>query len=129
MGGAGCGQAVTLESALMQRLRQAGLTVLSSLMLAGALPNDLWPDGSLWLGLVALAPYFLAVYRSRTHREAMWLGALFGALSTVAGTYWLLFFQEFAIWTLGGTALGYMLFHGALAPILRGRSKNREKSL
>ena len=46
-------------------------------------------------------------------------GALFGAVSSVASNFWLLFFQSFSVWTLGGVTLAYVAYLSVLAPLLR----------
>ena len=95
------------------------LAVCSALLLALALPNDLFPLGSPLFGVVCLAPLLVALYHSRSYGHAAWLGALFGACSSVLSNFWLLFFQSFSVWTLGGVTLAYLGYHALLAPILR----------
>ncbi|POR03300.1 hypothetical protein AU468_05440 [Alkalispirochaeta sphaeroplastigenens] len=88
-----------------------GVNVLLILFSAGlltlALPNELFVWGSPLLGLLALIPLFLALHRSRSRTRAALLGALFGAVSTAGANYWLAFFGEFSVWTLGGAMTGY----------------------
>ena len=95
------------------------LAVCSALLLALALPNDLFPLGSPLFGVACLAPLLVALYGSRSYGHAAWLGALFGACSSVLSNFWLLFFQSFSVWTLGGVTLAYLGYHALLAPILR----------
>ena len=95
------------------------LAVCSALLLALALPNDLFPLGSPLFGVVCLAPLLVAVYHSRSYGQAAWLGAVFGACSSVLSNFWLVFFQSFSVWTLGGVTLAYLGYHALLAPILR----------
>jgi apolipoprotein N-acyltransferase len=97
---------------------RALLAVFSALLFAAAQPNELFRWGQPLLGFLALTPYFLALARTYTVREAVRLGMLFGALSTAITNYWLMFFGEFSVWTLGGVTLAYLLFHALLAPIL-----------
>ena len=84
-----------------------GLTLASSLLLPIALPNEFLPWGATLPGLVALVPVLVAVYRVPTRRTASRLGLLFGVVSTAIANYWLAFFGEFSVWTIGGTILGY----------------------
>ena len=101
------------------RTRGMPLAVCSALLLALALPNDLFPLGSPLFGVVCLAPLLVALYRSRSYGHAAWLGVLFGTCSSVLSNFWLLFFQSFSVWTLGGVTLAYLGYHALLAPILR----------
>ena len=97
----------------------AVLTVLSALLLALALPNDLFPYGSPLFGVFALAPLLAALYRTGSNADAARLGVLFGTVSSVASNFWLLFFQSFSAWTLGGVTLAYAAYFAVLAPLLR----------
>ncbi|MDA3949290.1 MAG: apolipoprotein N-acyltransferase [Spirochaeta sp.] len=83
------------------------LVLFSSVLLSLALPNELFPRGLTLPGLVALVPVFLVVFRARSRRQASRYGALFGAISTAIANYWLAFFGEFSIWTIGGAVVGY----------------------
>ncbi|MFP4372737.1 MAG: apolipoprotein N-acyltransferase [Spirochaetaceae bacterium] len=94
------------------------LATFSGLVTALALPNELFPDGSALLGAIAVVPYFLALAGAHTLRDASRMGALYGAVSTLASNYWLAFFEDFSVWTLGGTTLGYTLIHAFLAVVL-----------
>ena len=85
-----------------------------------ALPNELAPLGNPLLGPVAFAPLFLSIYRSRSHAQAALAAVLFMVVATPLSYYWLLYFHEYALWTLGGPVLGYALFGAILGPILRG---------
>lgn len=95
------------------------LAVCSALLLALALPNDLFPLGSPLFGAACLAPLLTALYRSRSYGHAAWLGAVFGICVSVLSNFWLLFFQSFSVWTLGGVTLAYLGYHALLAAVLR----------
>ena len=101
------------------RFRGAVLAILSALLLALALPNDLFPYGSPLFGVVALAPLLAALYRTRSYAAAARVGVVFGAVSSVATNFWLLFFQSFSVWTLGGVTLAYAAWFALLGPLLR----------
>ncbi len=88
--------------------------VLSSLFLTVALPNEIVPMGIGPVGAVALVPVLIGVYRTTRWRVAARTGALFGALSTALSNYWLAFFGEFSVWTIGGTILGYAAYNYVL---------------
>jgi len=94
-------------------------TIFSTGLLALALPNEIAPYGIALLGLVCLVPYFTALAHCRSYRDAALLGAVFGALSHAATSYWLVFFQDFAVWTIGATSVAYGLLHAILAVFLR----------
>jgi len=91
----------------------------SAVLFAIALPNEVFPYGVPWLSLLAPAPFFVALIRTRSLREAAVLGMVFGGLSTVLSNYWLANFGEFAVWTIGGPTVGYIVYNSILAPVLR----------
>ena len=101
-------------------LQRYGPAVLSAIAVPLALPNELAPMGNPLLGPFAFAPLFLSIYRSESYPQAAAVTVLFMVVTTPLSYYWLLHFQEFAIWTLGGPVLGYALFGALLGPVLRG---------
>ncbi|MDE0027639.1 MAG: apolipoprotein N-acyltransferase [Spirochaetaceae bacterium] len=101
------------------RLRGAALAVFAALLLALALPNDLFPYGSPLLGVFALAPLLAALYRTPSYAAAARVGVIFGAVSSAASNFWLMFFQTFSVWTLGGVTLAYVAYFAVLGPLVR----------
>ncbi len=93
---------------------------ISAIAVPLALPNELAPLGNPLLGPFAFAPLFLSVYRCRSLAQAAAATVLFMVVATPLSYYWLLYFHEYAIWTLGGPVLGYALFGALLGPVLRG---------
>ncbi|MGO9410877.1 MAG: apolipoprotein N-acyltransferase [Spirochaetia bacterium] len=114
------------------------LVLASSILLPLALPSEffggairllgLTPDESFFwgngmLGFVCIAPVFYAVSRAPTFGFASLLGVVFGGISTALANYWLMFFQGYTLWTMGGTVLGYIGYNALLFPFLRGVSR------
>ena len=90
-----------------------------------ALPNEFALFGVPILGLFALAPLFAGLRLLRRPKQAAFVMAIFGAVSTVLSNYWLMFFGDFAIWTIAGTTLGYTLYKAALGVFLWYFMKSR----
>lgn len=101
-----------------QRLHHAAAAAFSALLLPLSLPSPLFELGSPLLGIVALIPLYLALAGTDSVRSAARLGVLFGALSTTTGSFWLAFFQDFSVWTLGGAVAGYAVYNALLFPFL-----------
>ena len=101
------------------RFRGVVLALFSALLLALALPNDLFPYGSPLFGVLALAPLFAAIYRTDSFGSAARLGVIFGAASCILCNFWLLFFESLSVWTLGGVTIAYVAYFALLAPFLR----------
>lgn len=83
------------------------LTLFSSVLLPLALPNEFFDQGLAFLGPVALVPIFIVLLRLKSRVAASRYGALFGMVSTAIANYWLAFFGDFSIWTIGGAVIGY----------------------
>ena len=94
------------------------LTLLSAVLFPLALPNELFLLGSPIIGLIALVPYYVALRTTSDARTAARLGAIFGAVSTIIANYWLMFFGDYSIWTIGGTTIGYIGYNWLLAGFL-----------
>ncbi len=88
--------------------------LLSAATLSLAIPNELLPSGSALLGLIALVPLYRSLLASRGWRAAGFAGGLMMALVHLFSSFWLAYFKEFAIFTLGASTLAYFLF-GTLA--------------
>jgi len=107
----------------MRLLRLSILGAFSSVLLALALPNELFAWGHPALGLIALAPLFVALASTRSYREAFLVGAIFGGLAHGLSSYWLWFFKDFRFWTLGTSSAAYMVVYGCMGMYLRGALK------
>lgn len=107
------------------KVRSIFLAAVSAVLLTLSLPNELLPYGSFPIGLIALGPLFLALYLAPSYRFASVLGIVFGAVSTTMTSYWLWFFQDFKIWTLGGVVLGYIGYNALLAPVLAALTRTK----
>jgi len=93
--------------------------LLSSLAVSLAQPNDWMLAGNPFLALVAWVPLLWALRRAPSNRSAAGLGALFGLTTTLLQNYWLAFFENYAIWAVGGVALGVAGYAAILGPVLR----------
>lgn len=99
--------------------------LLSAFALAVALPNEVAPYGVPIVGFFCLAPYFAALGRTSSRKQAAIAGAVFGMASHALSSYWLFFFEDYAIWTIGATSVAYGFLHALIAPILRELSIRR----
>jgi len=98
----------------MKKIRILLLAILSSLMLFLALPNELYPWGNPALGLISLAPLYLALTMASSYKQAFIATSIFGGLAHGLSSYWLWFFKDFRFWTLGTTIIAYMVIYGFL---------------
>ncbi len=93
-------------------------TILSSVLFALAIPNELFPYGNPLYGFCGLAPILAAVAAARNWKEAARLGALFGLVNSVLTYFWLVFFLDFSAWTISGVTVAHIFFFWILGPFL-----------
>ena len=103
----------------MAGVKPVAFAALSAVLFAAALPNEVANYGVPALGLVALIPLYAALREANEMRVALWVGGVYGALSTVLSNYWLANFGELAVWTLGGPTVAYAVYNMLLAAVLR----------
>ncbi len=99
-------------------MRRLALVVLSAVLLPLAVPNDIFKYGNPLLGLVCMVPFYLAARERDTYGFSVLLGMLFGMLSTLIMYYWLQFFGEYSVWTLGGVDFAYIIYGVILYPAI-----------
>ncbi|MCQ2589343.1 MAG: apolipoprotein N-acyltransferase [Treponema sp.] len=90
-------------------------SIISGLLLSCAIPNELYLLGYPLLTFVAIIPYYFAVKKSPSYKVAFWAGFIQAITTHLVSSYWLAFFKDFAIFTLGGSALAEALWGGILA--------------
>lgn len=79
-----------------------------------AVPNELFKHGSAFLGLVALAPLYVAVIEIKAPKRAALVVGLFGAVQHAGTSFWLWNFHDYRFWTLGSTTAAYFLVYALL---------------
>ena len=118
----------TLNSMRIKRNAVSGyiipllLTLLSAVLLPLALPNELFKDGLPLLSFICLSPFFIAVIKAPTFRFTSCLGMIFGIITTYITYYWLQFFGNYTVYTIGGAMFVFFCYFALLAPFLKGVS-------
>lgn len=107
----------------MRLVRLYILAAFSGVLLALALPNELFSWGNPAFGLIALTPLFVSLASTSSFREAFGAGAVFGGLAHGLSSYWLWFFKDFRFWTLGTSSAAYMVVYGCIGMYLYGALK------
>lgn len=90
----------------MRRILQVFYVIFSAIIFAAAIQNEFLPFGSPFLGLFAIAPLYLALRNSSSYLESSLLTGLQFFILHLLSSFWLGFFRDFAIFTLGASALG-----------------------
>ncbi len=97
----------------------AAKAVFSAVLFAIALPNEVFARGLWPLGFIAIVPFYSALASCSGFGAAAIAGTLFGGFHHALTSYWLFFYKDFALWTIGATTLGYMLVYTLPALYLR----------
>ncbi len=91
------------------------LALLGGALTALAVPNELFPRGNPALGWLAAAPLYWALAASPGFGVSAAIGAVYGASAHGFSSYWLWFFKDYAVWTLGSTILAYAVVYAHFA--------------
>lgn len=94
----------------MTQILQVFYIVFSALMLSAGIPNEFLSFGSPILGLFSLVPFYIALTRSKSFKNAGFLCSLEFSLVQLFSSYWLGNFKDFAVFTVGGPILAYFVF-------------------
>ncbi len=97
--------------------------LLSSTLLALAIPNELFVWGNPLFGMIALIPLYSALRFAGSYKRAFVIGMVFGGAAHGFSSFWLWFFKGFRLWTLGTTTLAYIVVYGFLGWYLFGALK------
>ncbi len=84
-------------------------------MLAAAIPNEIYTFGAPYFTLIALIPFYLVFYRIKNYKQAFLAGFLQTITTHLISSFWLAYFKDFAIFTLGASALGTGCIGGFMA--------------
>lgn len=82
------------------------LAALSGALLSLAIANPLFPNGFMFAAPVALVPLYIAILHCRNYGDAMRCSAVQALSVHLLSSYHLMFFRDFAVFTLGASALG-----------------------
>jgi len=102
----------------MSNFLQVFRVLFSAILVSLAIPNEFFLLGCPYIALISLIPLYIAVSECSSYRSAFWLGALHTFSVHLFSSFWLAFFKDFAIFTLGASALGTGLIGGILGRML-----------
>ena len=90
----------------MTLILQVFYSVFSGVMLSAAIPNEIYMFGNPVLAFIALIPFYICIrYYCKSFRCAFWMSFLQVLTTHLLSSFWLAFFKDFAIFTLGASAL------------------------
>ena len=106
----------------------------SGLMMSTAIPNEILPFGSPFIALFSLIPVYIAMYRAKSYKETYLYMAVHALTVHLVSSFWLAYFRNFAVFTLGASAIGTaaeagligIIFH--ILPEQHGKAFNMEEN-
>jgi len=90
----------------------------SSFLFAAGLPNEIFAQGLAPLGYLALVPLYFALGAAPSYGFAALACALYGGLHHALSSYWLFYFKDFALYTIGATTIAYTFLYAVLGMYL-----------
>ncbi len=114
----------------MSSFLQVFLSLFSALLLALAIPNELFLTGCPLIALFSLIPLYIVISNCKSYKEAFWLFWLHGGFTHLLSSFWLKNFQGMAFFTLGASLAGTAFIEAFIALILfyPFSKKNKESS-
>ena len=99
----------------MALILQVFYSVFSGLMLTLGIPNELFLLGNPFYAFIAIIPYYLAIKNAKNYRQAFLLGFVQTITTHLCSSFWLAYFKDFAIFTLGASAVATGCIGGIMA--------------
>lgn len=90
----------------MTLILQVFYSVFSGLLLTLGIPNELFLLGNPFYAFIAIIPYYFAIKNAKSFKQAFLFGFIQSFTTHMASSFWLAYFKDFAIFTLGASALG-----------------------
>ena len=104
-------QIMAVKKQVKSSLFLIALELFSSILLTLASPNELFMFGLPFAGFFALIPHYIALKKARTLRFTALLCFVQCFLTHILSSFWLANFKNFAIFTLGASAMGTGAIH------------------
>ncbi|MBC6719408.1 apolipoprotein N-acyltransferase [Treponema sp. Marseille-Q4130] len=102
----------------MSNFLQVFCVLFSAILVSASIPNEFFLLGCPSIALISLVPLYIVVAECSSYKSAFRLGALHTFSVHLFSSFWLAFFKDFAIFTLGASALGTGLIGGILGRML-----------
>ena len=99
----------------MALILQVFYSVFSGLLLSLGIPNELFLLGNPFYAFIAIIPYYIAIKNIKNYRHAFLIGFIQTLTTHLSSSFWLAYFKDFAIFTLGASAFGTACIGGFLA--------------
>lgn len=112
----------------MTLILQVFYSFFSGLILSIGIPNEQYLLGSPFIAFFSIIPYYLAIKNCKNYKQAFFCGVIQSGTTHLFSSFWLAYFKDFAIFTLGASALGTAFFGGSLALLMYLPFSRQERS-
>ena len=102
----------------MDLILQVFLSVFSGVILSLSIPNEIYLLGNPYFTLVSLVPFYITFKYSKSYKCAFWLFFIQAITTHLISSFWLAYFKDFAIFTLGASAIGTGIIAGGIGILL-----------
>jgi len=114
----------------MDLILQVFYSVFSGVILSLAIPNEFFNFGMPLFTIFALFPFYLALKSSKTYKRAFLYGFIQTTTTHLFSSFWLAYFKDFAVFTLGASAAGTGVIGGVFGlflyiPFAEEKNRNR----
>ena len=99
----------------MTLILQVFYSVFSGLLLTLGIPNELFLLGNPFYAFISIIPYYIAIKNAKNFRQAFLFGFIQSLTTHLCSSFWLAYFKDFAIFTLGASAIGTALQGAVMA--------------
>ena len=99
---------------IMDLILQVFLSVFSGILLSLAIPNEIYNLGQPIFTLISLVPLYLTLTKINSYKRAFLIFFIQTITTHLLSSFWLAFFKDFAVFTLGASALGTAVIGGGV---------------
>ena len=99
----------------MTLILQVFYSVFSGLLLTLGIPNELFLLGNPFYAFISIIPYYIAIKNCRNYKQAFLIGFIQVLTTHLCSSFWLAYFKDFAIFTLGASAVATACIGGIMA--------------
>lgn len=103
---------------IMDLILQVFLSVFSGVILSLSIPNEIYLLGNPYFTLVSLVPFYITFKYCKSYKSAFWLFFIQAITTHLISSFWLAYFKDFAIFTLGASAIGTGIIAGGIGILL-----------
>ena len=85
------------------------VVIFSAILLSLGIPNEIFHFGNSIMGLICFIPLYYVFFRSNSKHKTALMYSFFVSLTHLFSSFWLINFQDFAIFTLGASTVAYFV--------------------